>query len=143
MKDKKQQEINSFEQTIEKMFSDILAEIRKSRIRLVFDAVGGKKLALAPEDIFYFERTGRETAVVTAWDTYKMWDKMADIEDRLPQGEFVRCHNSYIVNLSHVLELQRNVIRMRNGDNIMISRSYTEKTRTSFERWNERQRRMG
>ena len=49
-------------------------------------------MILAPEDILYFERSGRVTKMVTVWGNYEIWDKLKDVMTKLSEVDFVRCH---------------------------------------------------
>ena len=117
---------------------DKIRHLRSQRARtLVFDVIGSsqKTVMLAPEEILYFERDRRRTRVHTAWGTYEVWDKIGDIEARLPKLDFVRCHNSYIVYLPAMREIMATCINMKNGVRIPISRFYAGQTQQAFGRW--------
>ena len=103
--------------------------------RLIFSVVGGKEVILAPEDILYFERSGRVTRIVTVWGNYEIWDKLKDVMDKLSEVDFVRCHNSYIVYMPAVRELGKSCFILKNGTKIMISRSHMKGVKAAFMRW--------
>ena len=50
-------------------------------------------------------------------------ETLADVEQRLPEEIFCRCHRSFIVNLKHVQTYDYQEITMRNGEKICTSRS--------------------
>lgn len=55
------------------------------------------------EDILLVQREERATVLYTVNDgRYVTGDSLADIEARLDPAFFMRCHKSYIINLSHV-----------------------------------------
>ena len=55
------------------------------------------------EDILLVQREERATVLYTVNDgRYVTGDSLADIEARLDPALFMRCHKSYIINLSHV-----------------------------------------
>ena len=123
-------------------FADRIGEIfekifdRLSRIgeKLIFSVIGGEKLSAAPEDILYFERKGRETGIHTCWGVYAVWDKLQTLMERLPILDFVRCHNSYIVNLLSVREMRDNEFIMTEGSSVPISRRYAKTVKEAFVR---------
>lgn len=57
---------------------------------------------------------------------------LSDIEKRLPKEIFVRCHKSYIVNMSQISEIKRYSISLRNGLDIPIGRPRYAFVQTSF-----------
>ena len=55
------------------------------------------------EDILLIQREERATVIYTVNDgRYVTGDSLGDIEARLDPSMFMRCHKSYIINLSHV-----------------------------------------
>ena len=55
------------------------------------------------EDILLVQREERATVLYTVNDgRYVIGDSLADIGARLDPAFFMRCHKSYIINLSHV-----------------------------------------
>ena len=62
-------------------------------------------------------------------------EKISDIYDKLPKLDFVRCHNSYIVYLPAIRELQKDEIIMEDGTKIVISRSFRKEVKQAFSRW--------
>ena len=64
-----------------------------------------------------------------------MWDKLSALIERLPEPDFVRCHNSYIVYLPAVREMLADVFLMDDGREVMISRSYRKIAKAAFMKW--------
>lgn len=124
-----------FEKRVGEIFKKIFhAQDQKSK-KLIFTLIGCSELVLAPEDILYFERVKRETLIYTVWGEYKTWDKLDSIYERLPDIDFVRCHNSYIIYFPAVREMYKDSFLLQNGVKISISRSYLKATKDAFMRW--------
>lgn len=110
--------------------------INYSRQRhLSFSVIGGKTIVLLPDDIIFFERIKRITRIESIYGTYDIWDKLGELEDRLKELGFVRCHNSYIVYLPAVIEIQKNVLIMKNKMKVTISRSYRKSVQDALNMW--------
>ena len=124
-----------FQERIGEVFGKIFHIMEQKSERLAFSVIGGKEVVLAPEDILYFERSGRTTRIVTLWGNYEIWDKLQDVMEKLPELDFVRCHNSYIVYMPAVREMGKGCFILKNGTKIMISRSHTKAVKTAFMRW--------
>lgn len=124
-----------FARRIGQVFSKICHNLEKKREALIFCVIGGREVVLAPEEIRYFERSGRTTRVVTLWGDFQIWDKLDDVMERLPCLDFVRCHNSYIVYLPAVREMEKGAFLLKEGTKITISRSYGRAAKASFMRW--------
>lgn len=124
-----------FPRRIGEVFGRVFQNMEHSGSRLVFRVIGQGEVSLRPEDILYFERRGRITAVVTVWGTYEIWEKLSCVMEKLPPLDFARCHNSYIVHFPAVRERKKNAFILENNTKILISRSYSRDVRNSFLRW--------
>jgi len=122
-----------------KRLPEVLVKIRheseQQGSKLIFNLIGKTTLNLRPADIYYFERVGRVTKIVTVWGSYEIWDKLTDIMEGLSDIDFARCHNSYIVYLPAVRALEQNDFVMYNGDRIQISRKYASLVKKEFMNW--------
>ncbi|MBE5780146.1 MAG: response regulator transcription factor [Clostridiales bacterium] len=57
-------------------------------------------------DILLVQREDRTTVIYTAdGGRYVTSDSLSDMEQRLPQDAFFRCHKSYIINLNHIKDI--------------------------------------
>ncbi len=99
--------------------------------------IKGTDILLCPDDILYFERKKRVTKIATVWGEYEVWDKLSEIMPRLSKVDFVRCHNSYIVYLPAVSEMNRESFLLKNDDDmeIPISRGYAKEVKQCFMKW--------
>ena len=63
--------------------------------------------------IFYFESNKRLVLINGVNVTQKIYMKLSELEEKLP-AYFVKCHQSYIVNLKRVEKIQNNQFIMQN-----------------------------
>lgn len=82
-------------------------------------------------DIIYIESQGRLANIRRSSEVTAAYEKLDDIEKRL-DDRFVRCHQSYIVNLEHVAEMKTSSMVMKNGVELKISRARTAETRQRY-----------
>ena len=54
-------------------------------------------------------------------DQYETYARLDDLQPQLP-ASFIRCHRSYIVNLSYVASLRENFVTLHDGTQIPVSR---------------------
>ena len=79
------------------------------------------------DDIIYLESMGRDTHVVTKTETICVHAKFSDMEEKVPSNRFIRCHRSYIINLSEVKDIARYRFLTKGGIEIPISQlQYTD-----------------
>ena len=55
--------------------------------------------------------------------------------ERLSKIDFVRCHNSYIVYMPAVKEMEKGYFILKNDTKIIISRSHIKMVKSAFMRW--------
>ena len=90
----------------------------------------GAILRIALQDVQYMERVLRKTRIVTL--------RGAFFSQKTPEtliggsGSFVRCHQSYWVNLKHVQAMGNNKFTMDNGTSVPISRTYLQEAKQRF-----------
>lgn len=106
--------------------------VERERIALM---VKGRKIILMLKDILYLEREKRSTQAVCIEETVRTSSCLAELQKQLEKTYFVRCHNSYIVNMTYVKEYCRNELILSNGQQIPVSRSYLNDVRKSIARW--------
>lgn len=90
---------------------------------------------LLQSEIFYLERERRVTHIAAVRETVNCSEPLATLAERLQKDLFVRCHNSYIVNLRHIRHFHRTELEVSNGDRILVSRQYYAQTRDLFGRY--------
>ncbi len=84
-----------------------------------------KKLFL--DDIYYFEIKGRMIDVHGAEGIFTYYEQIGELEKKLRDKGFFRCHKSYLINLKYVDVYNRQEVILENGEEIMIAkRRYEE-----------------
>ena len=58
------------------------------------------------KEIIFVERSDNATSIVTQEETYKTAVSLGAIEEKLNGTEFMRCHKSYIINLSKITKIE-------------------------------------
>ena len=81
------------------------------------------------DDILYFESNQRIITVHTKKQIIKFYAKLSEVLAELPQDQFVRCHQSFAVNMSEVKAINKvdHLLKLSNGEIIEISKSLYSK----------------
>lgn len=58
------------------------------------------------EDILFIERMDGSANIVTAGEQYRTSASLSDLEIKLDPDRFMRCHKSYIINLSRITRIE-------------------------------------
>jgi len=80
------------------------------------------------KDIFFVEALGDYVTINTADKRYTVHSTMKNLEEKLPSGDFVRTHRSYIVRLDRIMAIEHpNIIIEHSKKYIPIGNSFREK----------------
>ncbi len=92
--------------------------------------IGTMIYAINYDDILYFEACQKKIYIHTLNQRIAYYDCLANIEKMLNE-QFMRCHRSYIVNISKIKEASftLRILEMMNGGKINISRTYKDTIR--------------
>lgn len=91
------------------------------------------------DNISYFESHQRIVIMHTTQQKIEFYAKLGDVQVLLPDDIFVRCHQSYIVNMGRVKMLDKTAkcFVMLSGDTIDISKSYYSAVLEEYEKYTE------
>lgn len=85
------------------------------------------------KDIVYMERVESTTNIVTKEQVYVTSVSLGSLEDKLDPTEFMRCHKSYIINVSKIRQIEPYgrwtfVVKFKGTDGtaLMTAKSYEE-----------------
>lgn len=93
---------------------------------------GGNWIRLFCRDLVYIESDNREIIIHMADGTsVASYAKLSDVVEQLPQENFIRCHQSYIVNMFFVSELKSSAFELEEGP-IPISRKYQKNVKERY-----------
>ncbi len=95
--------------------------------------IGGKKVQIFLDKVKYFMADGRKIVVCQRGGVEELafYAKMSDLEATLSHDDFIRCHQSYLVNTKYVESHTRTEIDV-GGEILPISRRYVEQIRECF-----------
>ncbi len=101
---------------------DALLELENKRNNFFSAVCGNSTYRIPLADIYFFESQGRIINISTKSGTIRMTGKMSEIEARLKNRFFFRCHKGYLVNMEHIYEFSNCEITLENKQKIILSR---------------------
>ena len=104
------------------------------RSRTVVLEKGARRIIVNLEQLVFAETNGNH-GVRLYLDGRDLKDfpiGISELERKLPADSFIRCHNSYLVNLAHVREMKNAAFLMDDGISLPIGRKYSQQCRDSF-----------
>lgn len=113
-----------------------LKERRESQSEYLSVLVQGKEQMLSLNMVEYFTSDARKIGAVTANRKEPLWfyGKMNDLENKIAKYGFLRCHQSYLVNIHKITGMTSEQIQTRNGV-FPISRKYGAGVREEWEKF--------
>ena len=105
---------------------------RKMRNEYLTVKEGTNIRRLNTNSICILETKGRKVAVYLAAETILVSAKLSELECRLPMDCFMRCLQSFILNMDQVAELRYGEAIMADGRSIPVSRAYLHKIQKAF-----------
>ncbi|NQZ43587.1 MAG: response regulator transcription factor [Flavobacteriaceae bacterium] len=82
-----------------------------------------KMVQVRLEDILFIESTGNYIKVVLEDSEVQVREKLSEMLQSLPEGDFIQCHKSFIVAKKHIKEIEGNRIHSK-GFTIPIGKTY-------------------
>ena len=110
-----------FTRKVDEVFAIIEESHRNRNRRISFRTVDRRTISLYTKDIQQQE--------------YVITESLADLQRNELGSMFCRCHNSFMVNLAYVRELDGDSFVLRNNMRIPISRRYKQEAREQFYTW--------
>lgn len=86
-----------------------------------------QKRKLFLDDIYYFEIKGRIVDVHGPEEIFTYYEQIGELENKLRDKGFFRCHKSYLINLKHVDGYNRQEVILENGEKIVIAKRRYDK----------------
>ena len=80
---------------------------------------GRKVYTIAPSEIVYIESNRNRLTIHTVKENILYYGRLDEMESRLPEKSFLRCHQSFLVNMDRVYAAE-DVFRMETGDIVPI-----------------------
>lgn len=119
-----------FDETMERVMKQRL-NLKEESISVVINRVPVK---LQLERVLYFEnRLHRVYAILTDGSEFAIGQRLSALQEELADQEtFLRCHQSYIVNLEHVVGLQDSCFLMDGKEQVPISRTFYKQSKNAY-----------
>lgn len=103
--------------------TEILAHLQKKRGRQVLLSTNFRTDVVNSREIVYAEAYGHDLHLMLADGTGVTHDlPLSELEKRLPQDGFFRCHKSYLVNMSHVKQIGLTELLLEGDVKVPLSR---------------------
>ena len=94
----------------------------------------GQIYRIRDRDILYFESQKRKVILHGREESWTVYSKLDEIQGQMP-GYFLRCHQSYLVNMDAVKEIGNLRLMLVNGKTIPVSRPKFASVKSAYEEY--------
>lgn len=112
------------EKDVQHVVDKLMSYLNMSSNRFVFE-YNRSTYSLLYAEIIYIEKQSRQALIHTKTDTYKVNLSSDEIISRLDQN-FIRAHNSFIINAVHITEFNSKYLKLSQDIVIPIGRKYSK-----------------
>lgn len=92
-----------------------------------------RSVQLPLRQIYYLESWRRKVAAHMVEDTVEFYGRLDQLEELLAPSGFIRCHQSYLVNLSYIRQMDSTSLTLAQGHSLPVSRPYLKQLRSALE----------
>ncbi|MCI8373584.1 MAG: response regulator [Lachnospiraceae bacterium] len=113
---------SSLPETIGECMNTLLKKRLREDLVLQFSFVEGST-ALRPEEIIYIETNRHKNIFHTHKGIFSIYKKLNEIEEELSGLDFVRIHQSFLVNMRYVDKISSYIMRLTTGIELSVPKS--------------------
>lgn len=116
---------------VDEAVEQALGRMRQASEQQLLLRLKGAERVVSARDIIYVESARRRVRVHTRTEVFETYARLADVQRALPQ-RFVRCHQSFLVNLDYVAALGTADVELLGGEHVPVSRRYRAAVREAL-----------
>ena len=122
---------DDLDKTFSECMDDLCHEKKRKSNKILLSCVGGE-VCLQASDILLIETAGHKNTIRLKNESYQIYKKLDDMEEQLKSHGFLRVHNSFLVNMDHIRNINNYVLTMDDGRQLPIPRARYKEVRRIF-----------
>ncbi|MBR1866007.1 MAG: LytTR family transcriptional regulator [Lachnospiraceae bacterium] len=111
-------------------------DIRRKEQSVQFPFVEGKT-TLKVKDIIYIETDRHRNLFYTRKGTYSIYRKLTEIEQELAGMDFLRIHQSFLVNMRYIKRISSYVLYLTTGEELSVPKSRYQYVKQEYTRYQD------
>ncbi len=131
--------VNAFryimKERLELEFNEVMEDVKQElskREQYFTYCVKGKIIKLYYHEIIYFESKLKYVEIHLQNETICFRGKLNEVMEELNKGAFVRCHQSFLVNVEQIKGIENNRLLLNTGEALPISNSRKSEVEQAF-----------
>ena len=125
------------ENAFDRILSDCLGELKKQATDFFPYKSGATIKSIPLNDITFFESKLRQITLHTKNEDLTFYGKLDDIESQLSDKDFIRIHQSFLVNAAKITSLDKESVKLSCGTTLPISKSKATAVKQAY-LWSKR-----
>lgn len=122
------------QEKVDEALRSVLQKYSKNDLKIEVRCLNGV-FFLDLDEIIMIESYHRIRKIYLEGRIVETREALSELYDKLPKDQFVYAQKSFIVNFKHLMSESRNVVTMRNGEKITISRSRLDEFMTTLKQF--------
>lgn len=120
-----------------RVFSECLLELKKLNTSFFTVKTSSNVKNIPLSDILYFESNKRLLNIHTKNEVISFYEKLDNVENELKEKDFIRTHQSYLVNAQKIKSVSKDLVLLINGFSLPVSKSKATKVKDAY-LWSKR-----
>ena len=120
--------LNEFRETINRLFY-----YKQNSNSFFYIKINGNIERYSEDTIVCFASTARKVTMYTTDDSVDFYAKLDEVMEQLDKANFLRIHQSYIVNRQYVVRIEKKQLLLDNEDLLPISKKYYDDLKKVFD----------
>lgn len=117
--------------TLPECMKEILDELQRKNQKVSFPFVEGN-IELEVQKIIYIETQRHKNIFYTTDAEYVLYKKLNEIEEELAAYDFVRAHQSYLVNMRYVEKISSYLLKLTTGKEISVPKTRYQDVKRAY-----------
>ena len=122
---------DDLDKTFNECMDDICREIQKKSKTIELSCVEGD-IRVKASDIIMIETSGHKNIIQLQNRSYQIYEKMETLEGKLRAYGFLRTHNSYLVNMTHIRCISSYVLTLDDDRQIPVPKARYKQVREEY-----------
>ena len=120
-----------------RVFSECLLELKKLDTSFFTVKTSSSVKNIPLSDILYFESNKRLLNIHTKNEVVSFYEKLDNVENELKEKDFIRTHQSYLVNAQKIKSVSKDSVLLSNDFSLPVSKSKATKVKEAY-LWSKR-----
>ena len=120
------------EKKFEEVFSRAISVIAQRQPQYILCKNQNRMIKIELNKIKYFEVIRREIVVHYNEGSFKYYGTLEKVKEQINQAEFMKIHRAFVVNVSYIKYIEKDMVKLITGEELRIGRKYLLEVKERF-----------